>query len=158
VQSKVIKVVVGLCLALSLVGAAYAARNPETGASAADANKVQKYKIVAMDYHFMGLPKKMPAGEKVFNFKNKGEEVHEAVMFKLLHGKTVKQLLKMKPKKAEKHIKEIGAAFAKPGKLAKKPIRADLKKGRYGVLCFVPNAEGAPHFSLGMIHTFRVTG
>lgn len=167
-QSRWLKVVVGACLALSLVGAAYASRSPEAAGKAsvapdsadldAGASKVKKFKIVAMDYHFMGLPKKMKAGEKVFNFKNKGKEPHEAAMFKLLHGKTVKELLEMPQKKAEKHIKVIGGTFAKPGKTAKKPIEGDLKKGRYAVLCFVPNADDVPHFALGMIHKFRVTG
>lgn len=152
-QSKLTKAALGLVLAVSLVGAAYASVDTKTATAAAAAQKV---KIVTEDYHFTGIPKKIDAGETVFTLKNNGTEVHEALIMKLLHGKKIEKLLKMPEKKAMKHVKIIGAVFAKPGKKAKKPLRADLKRGRYVALCFVPAEDETPHFALGMLHKFRV--
>jgi len=152
VRSRFTKVVLGLVLAFSLMGASYATAEDTAGAKAA----VQKVKVIAKDYRLDGIPKKLDAGETVFKFKNKGTEVHEAVIMKLLHGKKIEKLLQLPEKKAMKHVKVIGAVFAKPGKEAKKPLEADLKKGRYVALCFVPTSDETPHFAMGMLHKFRV--
>lgn len=151
-QSKLTKVVLGLVLAFSLMGASYAGVETKTASAGSAA---QKIKIVAKDYRFTGIPKKIDAGETVFKFKNEGEEVHEAVILKLLHGKKIEKLLKLPEKKAMKHVKVIGALFAKPGKEAKKPLKADLKAGRYVALCFVTGEDETPHFAMGMLRKFR---
>ena len=151
-RSRFPKVMLGSVLAFSLMGASYASVDQTAGAEAA----AQKVKIVAKEYRLMGIPKKIDAGETVFKFKNKGTEVHEALILKLLHSKKIEKLLKLPEKKAMKHVKIIGAVFAKPGKEAKKPLEADLKKGRYVALCFVPGPDKTPHFAMGMLHKFRV--
>jgi hypothetical protein len=119
--------------------------------------------IVGMDYHFMladgsEFPRKLDRGAYKFTFRNDSEKrIHEVVIFRLLHGKKLRWLLRVSEEKAERHIRFIGATFAKPGKEAKRPIRADLIKGRYAMLCFVQNKRRAkPHFLKGMMHRFDV--
>jgi len=118
--------------------------------------------IEAMDYHFMlqdgsDFPKKLARGKYRFRFHNASEKrLHEVVMFKLRHGKTVKQLLSMPEKKAQRHIRLMGFSFAEPGKDGK-PFNAKLIRGRYAMICFVANRDGAkPHFLKGMLHRFNV--
>ncbi len=82
--------------------------------------------------------------------------MHVVVMFKLRHEKTLKQLLSMPQKKAERHIRFIGASFAKPGESGK-AFKAKLITGRYAMLCFVQNRKRAkPHFLKKMLHRFNV--
>jgi hypothetical protein len=118
--------------------------------------------IEGMDYHFMlqggsDLPRQMDAGKYRFKFHNGSEtRVHEVVMFKLRHGKTVKQLLSMPENKAERHLRFMGATFAEPGEDGD-AFNAKLIRGRYAMLCFVTNRQGAkPHFLKGMVHRFNV--
>jgi hypothetical protein len=118
--------------------------------------------IEAMDYHFMlqdgsDFPKQLDRGRYRFRFHNGSEErLHEVVMFKLRHGKTLNQLLRMPARKAQRHIRFMGSSFAKPGEDGK-PFNARLIRGRYALLCFVTNREGAkPHFLKGMLHRFNV--
>jgi hypothetical protein len=118
--------------------------------------------IEALDYHFMlqdgsNFPKHLDDGKYRFRFHNGSEKrLHEVVMFKLRHGKTVKQLLSMPGRKAERHIRLMGASFAKPGKDGD-PFNAKLIRGRYVMFCFLSNRRGAkPHFLKGMLHRFNV--
>jgi hypothetical protein len=122
--------------------------------------------IKAMDYHFMlqdgtedgaDFPRQMDAGKYRFKFHNGSEKrLHEVAMFKLRHGKTIKQLLSMPGNKAERHLRFMGASFAKPGEDGDS-FNAKLIRGRYAMLCFVSNRQGAkPHFMKGMVHRFNV--
>ena len=118
--------------------------------------------IQAMDYHFMlqdgsDFPKDLARGKYRFRFHNGSEKrLHEVVMFKLRHGKTVKQLLSMSDKKVQRHIRLMGFSFAEPGEDGK-AFNAKLIRGRYAVICFVTNRRGAkPHFLKGMLHRFDV--
>jgi len=118
--------------------------------------------IQAEDYHFMlqdgsDFPRQMDRGKYRFRFHNDSEKrLHEVVMFKLRHGKTVNQLLSMPERKAERHLRVMGFSFARPGRDGK-PFNAKLIRGRYVALCFVSNRQGAkPHFLKGMMHRFNV--
>jgi len=152
-RKKVLSVATVACLVLSAGSALAGGPTPER----------TRVDIVAMDYHFMladgsEFPKSLAKGAYKFTFRNDSEKrIHEVVMFRLLHGKKLYWLLRMPEKRALKHIRFVGAAFAKPGKEAKKPIRADLAKGRYAMLCFVQNGKRTkPHFLKGMKHKFKV--
>ena len=153
---KTLRSLVGVALALSLTGGVATTAAAEEGASARKAKVVRKIHIVARDYQFKGVRKRYHPGTKVFTFKNRGTEPHEAIIFRLLHGKTVKQLLNMPEKKAMKHIEFKAALFAEPGERGKR-VRTNLRRGRYAMLCFVGSPEHEmPHFAMGMIHKFKV--
>ena len=152
-KMKFVAVLAAACLVIP-AGSAFA------GEPAPERTRVD---IVGMDYHFMladgsEFPRKLDKGAYKFTFRNDSEtRIHEVVIFKLLHGKKLRWLLKVSEKKAQRHIRFMGATFAKPGKEAKKPIRADLTRGRYAMLCFVQNKRRAkPHFLKGMMHRFDV--
>jgi hypothetical protein len=151
-KKKLLSVVATACLVLP-AGSAFA------GEPAPERTRVD---IVAMDYHFMlgdgsEFPHKLKRGEYRFTFRNDSEKrVHEVVMFKLRHGKTVKQLLRMPERKAQRHIRFMGASFAPPGEEGK-AFRTKLIWGRYALICFVQNRKRAkPHFMKGMLHRFNV--
>jgi hypothetical protein len=118
--------------------------------------------IEGMDYHFMlqdgsDFPKQLDRGRYRFRFHNGSEtRLHEVVMFKLRHGKTVKQLLSMSDDKVQRHIRMMGFSFAQPGEDGD-AFNARLIRGRYAMLCFVANRQGAKsHFLKGMLHRFNV--
>ncbi|MGH2774146.1 MAG: hypothetical protein ACRDJT_01765 [Actinomycetota bacterium] len=151
---KFLSVAVAACLVIP-AGSAFAGEEPAPERTRVD--------IVGMDYHFMladgdEFPRKLAKGAYKFTFRNDSEKrIHEVVMFKLLHGKKLYWLLRMPEKKAQRHVRFVGATFAMPGKEAKRPIRADLTKGRYAMLCFVQNRKRTkPHFLKGMKHRFNV--
>ena len=153
-RKKILGVAVAASLALPVVGGAI-----PTAAAAADRTRVH---TAAMDYHFMladgsDFAERLHRGKYRFTFENQSNKrLHEIVMFKLRHGKTIKQLLSMPENKAERHIRFMGASFAKPGKTGK-PFNARLIPGRYVLLCFVQNSKNAPpHFTKGMLHRFNV--
>lgn len=153
-KKKFLSVAVAACLVLP-AGSAFAGEEPAPERTRVD--------IVGMDYHFMladgsEFPKKLAKGPYKFTFRNDSEtRIHEVVIFKLLHGKKLRWLMKVSEKKAQRHIRFMGATFSKPGKEAKRPIRADLAKGRYAMLCFVRNGKRKkPHFLKGMMHRFDV--
>lgn len=153
-KKKFLSVAVAACLVLP-AGSALAGEEPAPERTRVD--------IVGMDYHFMladgsEFPRKLDKGDYKFTFRNDSEKrIHEVVLFKLLHGKKLNWLLKVSEKKAQKHIRFMGAAFAMPGEKAEKPIRTSLTKGRYAMLCFVQNRKRTkPHFLKGMKHRFDV--
>ena len=149
-RKRIVSVAAVTCLLLS-AGSALAGEPERT-----------RVGIEAMDYHFMlqdgsDFPTDLARGKYRFRFHNGSEKrLHEVVMFKLRHGKTLKQLLSMSDRRVERHIRFMGASFAKPGKDGK-PFNAKLIRGRYALLCFVTNRPRAkPHFLKGMIHRFDV--
>lgn len=155
-KKKILSVAAAACLVVP-AGSALAGEEPAPERTRID--------IVGMDYHFMladgsEFRKELAKGDYKFTFRNDSEKrIHEVVMFKMLHGKKLYWLLRMPEEKALKHIRFMGAAFAKPGKEAKKPFRATLTKGRYVMLCFVQNGKRTkPHFLKGMKHKFNVVG
>ena len=116
----------------------------------------------AMDYHFMledgsDFPKRLHRGKYRFTFENQSKKrLHEIVMFKLRHGKTIKQTAEHAPEEGRATHSLHGASFAKPGREGK-TFRAKLIPGRYVLLCFVQNRKNAPpHFTKGMLHRFNV--
>jgi hypothetical protein len=118
--------------------------------------------IEAMDYHFgleggSDFPRQMDAGKYRFRFHNASDtRLHDVNMFKLRHGKTVKELLSMSDRRVQRHIRVMGGSFAQPGEDGD-AFNAKLIRGRYAMLCFVSNRQGAkPHFMKGMLHRFNV--
>lgn len=109
-----------------------------------------------MEYEF-DAPDTIAPGEVTLDFENAGKEPHEMLVFKINDESTVEELLKLSGKEAFKHITEVGAAFAKPGESAKKPVSGELEAGRYAMVCFVPAPDKEPHAFKGMFHKFEVT-
>jgi hypothetical protein len=151
-RKRILTVAAVACLVLPAGNAFAGEQDPER----------ERVGIEAMDYHFglqggLDFPRQMEAGKYRFKFHNSSEtRLHEVVMFKLRHGKTVKELLSMSDRRVERHIRLMGASFAEPGEDGD-AFNAKLIRGRYAMLCFVSNQQGAkPHFMKGMLHRFNV--
>ena len=117
--------------------------------------------VVAVDFKLKGVPAVLQYGAHTFSFVNNSERhVHEFVLFKNKSEHTPEELLRMPPKEAEKHVKFMGATFAKPGKVGKE-FKVWLKPGKYFAVCFVEHKQengdkSPPHWQKGMLERIRV--
>jgi uncharacterized cupredoxin-like copper-binding protein len=116
------------------------------------------------DDHSFAVEGEVTAGIVTLDIRNVGHAIHEVAMAKLKPGKTlddVKAALEQQDESAfgeiaegDSPIDDLGSAqfpgtnFAITG--------ANVEAGEYALICFVPNEEGTPHFSLGMVGTFTV--
>ena len=103
------------------------------------------------DYSF-DVPETVEAGETVIEFKNDGAEAHEMALVKLNEGASLEDVLAAQGPPPAAFIG--GVQGIEPGARALASVNLDA--GNYGLLCFFANAEGAPHFTLGMMTTFKV--
>ena len=114
--------------------------------------------VTLSDYTFT-IDKPLVAGHRVVKVTNDAAQEHELVLVELAPGKTIadvgswvgKSLMKGPPPG-----KPVGGmAGIDKGLSGSFPI--DLKAGRYGMICFAPDAkDGKPHFEHGMMKEFTV--
>ena len=101
---------------------------------------------------------RIKSGKFAFDIKNKGDQVHEAV---LLHLKKEAPLMELMESRDPDGVGFLGVKVpVLPGADAKMAI-PELEPGRYALICFlpdqsVPGGEGPPHFALGMVSEFEV--
>ncbi len=114
--------------------------------------------ISASEYKFETSGTAVP-GSNLVTFKNTGKEVHHVQLLHLAQGKTMQDLaaalqageLSKVPGKFEGGVGQLA-----PG--GSGTLEAKLGAGTYAMLCFVPGADGAPHFVKGMAVPFEVKG
>jgi uncharacterized cupredoxin-like copper-binding protein len=98
------------------------------------------------------------AGKHTVRIINKGDQPHEAVLFRLAPGKVGKDIANwldagMQGPPPAKPVTGISAEA--PGK--DNTLLLDLAAGKYALLCFVPDAkDGRTHADHGMIYNFDV--
>lgn len=122
------------------------------------ADEPAAFEVTASEYKFETSGSAHP-GSSVLTFKNTGKEVHHLQLLHLDAGKTMQDLgaalqagdLSKVPGKFEGGVGQLA-----PG--ASGQLRAVLSSGTYAMLCFVPAADGAPHFVKGMAAPFEVKG
>lgn len=110
------------------------------------------------DYTFT-IDKPLAAGHHVLNVTNDAAQAHEVVLVELPPGKTISDMGNWVEKSLMKGPppgKPVGGmALLGKGRSGSFPI--DLKPGRYGMICFVPDAkDGKSHFVHGMTKEFTV--
>jgi uncharacterized cupredoxin-like copper-binding protein len=113
--------------------------------------------ISARDFTY-DAPESLPSGLIRIRMQNAGQEDHQAQLFKLNAGVTTDQFqaaLQRNPGAA------LALATAQGGPNAQKPGQAadsvqNLQPGQYMFLCFVPSADGTPHYAKGMIKPVQV--
>jgi hypothetical protein len=116
------------------------------------------FTITATEYKFETAGAIGP-GSNLVTFKNAGKEVHQVQLLQLAPGKTMQDLatalqagdLSKIPGKFEGGVGQLA-----PGGSGQ--LQTGLTSGTYAMLCFVPGADGAPHFAKGMVGSFEVTG
>lgn len=100
----------------------------------------------------------LTAGTHVFHIVNDGPELHEAQMIKLDEGQTLADFMATQvPGYTGEHVgHSIGGSGAlSAGEDNYWPVT--LEPGNYVLICFVPDAAGAPHFVQGMAQEVTVT-
>jgi hypothetical protein len=113
--------------------------------------------VKQVDYQFI-LSQRITAGLHTIEVINHGTQAHEVVVVKLVPGATVKDVIASF---------DPGAAGPPPGQLVggitgiekgeRVHFTGEFEPGRYGLICFVPDAEtGRPHFLHGMTTEFTV--
>ena len=121
--------------------------------------------VTAVDYAFEGVPERLPAGFASFAFSNEGKELHEMIMVRFKDpSESVKDLMKLSDKQAQKRVEFLGASFGPPG--TEDLEVKELTPGKYALLCFVPvgstsekaarEAKGPPHVARGRSAEFTV--
>jgi hypothetical protein len=147
--------------------------NPDlrTGITAIDAFRFEEcgyeqIETTGSEYKFAGFPKRIERGTVAIKFTNEGAELHELAMYRFKGDDTIKDLLGMNEKKAQKRVSEVDSTLAEQGQSSYAFVKFD-ETGRYFAACFLPvgstsfealeNADGAPHAIEGMAQGFRVT-
>ncbi|MEZ4501788.1 MAG: hypothetical protein R3C39_04115 [Dehalococcoidia bacterium] len=114
------------------------------------------FEVTAVDYGFEA-PDSVAAGDVVLKLSNNGGEPHEANLLQLAEGATVEDAVAFftseAPPAGPPPFTNVGGAQGIfPGDSTVATV--NLAAGNYALICFIPNAEGAPHFVLGMTKEF----
>ena len=132
--------------------------NASDSASAAVAAKPHQMTVVATEYAFTA-PDEVPSGMMTVHLVDNGSELHHVAFVKLNDGKTiadVEQALKSKGPMPMWAIDRGGVNPSHPGG-GMSSITQMLEPGNYALLCFIPSADGVPHFAKGMVRPLTVT-
>lgn len=109
---------------------------------------------IAMHDYAFEAPETVPAGWVTLKGVPKGKELHEATLIRLEDGKRLTDLVEA--------MKQPGPppAWMVPmgGPLMASEVTIHLAPGRYVWWCFIPSADGVPHFAKGMVKEFVVHG
>ena len=104
------------------------------------------------------LSKPLTAGKHTIHVMNTGTQEHEAVIMKLAPGKTMKDADAwfVSNMKGPSPI-EATPGMAGLGKGRTGSFTTNLTPGRYGLICYIPDAkDGKPHSMHGMVQEFTV--
>ena len=114
--------------------------------------------ITATDYAFQA-PDQIPAGMTTVHLIDSGKELHHVAFIKLNDGKTLADLAAaMKnPGPPPAWVVDHGGVNAtRPGG-GMASATQQLEAGNYALICFIPSADGVPHFAKGMVRPLTVT-
>jgi hypothetical protein len=117
--------------------------------------------IVATDYKF-DAPDQVPAGMLTVHLVDNGAEMHHVAIVELKDGKTyadVEQALKaLKPNEiTPKWMVDHGGVNAPHPGGGMASSTEMFEAGNYALICYIPSADGVPHFAKGMVHPLTVT-
>lgn len=103
----------------------------------------------------------LTAGPTQINLKNDGTEPHHAQIFSLNDDATMDQFGEALAAGDIGAMLQLGAfvggtGTADPGSESVADALVELAEGEYVLLCFVEDANGAPHLAFGMVEPFSV--
>jgi hypothetical protein len=124
----------------------------DTGGEAVEAENTLSAKEFAFDVDDGG---KLSAG--AYDFENDGEQIHEVAVYAPADGKTVDDVKAYfasptPPAGPPPFVSSGGVTATNPGATS----RFELTAGDYVLICFLPDTDGAPHFTKGMIAAVTV--
>ena len=112
--------------------------------------------VRAVDFRF-NLQQPLQAGRQRIRLVNRGSQPHELVVIQLMPNATLKDFVEFLGPKA------AGPAPGRPiGGITgleqdeEGSFPVNLAPGHYGLICFLPDAAGVPHFAKGMTMEFDV--
>lgn len=115
-------------------------------------------RTIVMDDYSYEIDEPLTPGRHVIRVENRASQPHEMVLVKLAPGKSVDDVLAFLDdgRQGDPPGRPIGGMQAlTKGEVAN--VQVYLDPGRYGMICFVPDAgDGAPHFAHGMVDEFTV--
>lgn len=113
--------------------------------------------IKQVDYQF-ALSKPVKSGLQTIEVVNHGTQPHEVVVVKLFPGASVKDVIaSFEPGASGPPSGELVSGITAIEKGSRMTFTSEFKPGRYGLICFVPDAvTGRPHFLHGMTTEFTV--
>jgi uncharacterized cupredoxin-like copper-binding protein len=113
--------------------------------------------IEVTDYAFLSLPPTIPAGLTTIRLVNKGSTLHHLQLNRLREGREVREMIRdfVPGKPLPGYMSGSGGPSAA---WAGQTIEATmvLEPGTYGVICWVPAADGKLHLQKGMIGQLTV--
>lgn len=117
--------------------------------------------VVAKEYAFSAEASAVVDSLANVTIKNEGKEPHQAVLIKLAEGKTIDDAKAFftattPPPGPPPFSVGGGTTVVEPG--ASTTVTQALPAGTYAFWCFVPAADGTPHFLKGMTAPITVTG
>lgn len=116
----------------------------------------ERLAIVATEYEWSGLPDQIPAGTYPMSFRNDGAEAHEIALFRNPDDVPLEELFELGPVGIKDAVDMVGTLISGPGLPADQELTVTLTPGEYEVVCFIPAADGRPHFERGMHRTLEV--
>ncbi len=113
--------------------------------------------IKQVDYQFV-FSNRIEPGMHTIEVMNHGTQPHELVIVKLAQGATVKDAIaSFEPGSAGPPLGELVGGITGIEKGRHVHFTGEFEPGRYGLICFVPDATtGRPHFLHGMTGEFTV--
>jgi|SRR5688500_4980406 hypothetical protein len=113
--------------------------------------------IKQIDYQFL-LSNQIKSGLQTIEVVNHGTQAHEAVLVKLVPGATVNEVVaSFEPGASGPPRGELVGGITGIEKGARVYFTGEFESGRYGLICFLPDATtGKPHFLHGMTTEFTV--
>ena len=116
--------------------------------------------VVANDYTFLPLPKRIAPGPTIFTFVNQGKVQHEMAIGRLKPGVSIEDVVKVSKeggRRRELIARSVGILIAGPGESPDGRLWVDLVPGQtYVVFCALRDTPDAqPHLLMGMYAAFR---
>ena len=110
--------------------------------------------VTATDFAFTA-PDTIASGPTVFRLLNQGAEAHHISMFRLDSAKTMADMQSVPEGSSPGWLVAVGGPnAAMPGDSIRATL--NLEPGNYAMLCFIPSADGKPHFMKGMLRPITV--
>lgn len=114
--------------------------------------------LEAMDFAFK-VPPTAPPGLVTLRLKNTGKSLHHVQLARMNSGQTLAEFmtqLRKSPGSPGWREVEGGPSWAQSGQTAE--VQLILAPGTYAVWCWIPSADGQPHYMKGMYSKMEVVG
>jgi hypothetical protein len=128
------------------------------GCGGTDTAALEPVTVDGAEYAYV-MPEEIAGGVVAMRFRNVGQEIHEFAFGRIDGDHTIDEAIDdlFASDGDVPYLTDLGGPpLLSPGEEI--TITRTLEPGTYGLLCFVPDAEGELHLRLGMKRQFQVVG